>query len=203
MTARVAGLQAKRTRAAIWNALVELLEERSLSSISIKEVCERAQVHRVTFYRHFESKRDLVDRGGAELIAGVAQGIPPARTYAQLQQGEPPENLVALFRYAGAHAAVFRVLLREPGGEFRASLSDLIAGMATDRLEEALDENDSLRAVPAGLAASFAGGAVVGCLEWWLNQPADMPAREAAGWLGALLAGGFVRTVGNKGHSPH
>lgn len=46
---------------AIGNALLDLLEEKSLSSISIKELCERAGVSRPTFYRHFDTVNDVLE----------------------------------------------------------------------------------------------------------------------------------------------
>ena len=55
--------QSKRNEAAqraIGNALLQLLDEKTLNEISIKELCERARVSRPTFYRHFDAIDDVL-----------------------------------------------------------------------------------------------------------------------------------------------
>jgi len=43
----------------IVSALLLIIEEKPLSSISISELCSRAGVSRMTFYRNYESKEDI------------------------------------------------------------------------------------------------------------------------------------------------
>ena len=42
-------------------ALIELLEEKDLEYITVKEICQRAGVNRSTFYLHYETVADLVN----------------------------------------------------------------------------------------------------------------------------------------------
>lgn len=42
------------------NALLKLMKDKNFSSISIKEIAESAQLDRRTFYRHFNSKDELL-----------------------------------------------------------------------------------------------------------------------------------------------
>lgn len=48
-----------KTKKAIKSAFAELLEEVAYSKISIIDICERAKVHRATFYNYYRSKEDL------------------------------------------------------------------------------------------------------------------------------------------------
>ena len=41
-------------------ALLELLEEKELTYITVKELCKRAGVNRSTFYLHYETMGDLL-----------------------------------------------------------------------------------------------------------------------------------------------
>lgn len=47
-------------RTQITNALLELLEQKEMTEISIKELCDKAQVGRTSFYRNFASKEDVL-----------------------------------------------------------------------------------------------------------------------------------------------
>lgn len=44
----------------IMNATLDLLKENELSSISISQLCDQAQVGRTSFYRNFEDKRGVI-----------------------------------------------------------------------------------------------------------------------------------------------
>lgn len=49
-----------RTKEYITEALFQLMNTMPYEKISIKELTEKAGVGRVTFYRHFESKDDII-----------------------------------------------------------------------------------------------------------------------------------------------
>lgn len=50
-----------KTRRTIRNALVDLMSEKELSSITISELSARAQINRKTFYRHYRAISDVVE----------------------------------------------------------------------------------------------------------------------------------------------
>lgn len=52
--------QIERSKDIITEALLDLLKSHAMSSITITQLCQRAGVGRPTFYRHFESKQDVL-----------------------------------------------------------------------------------------------------------------------------------------------
>ncbi len=52
-------LRIRRTRSLLSNALVALMEEKSIDKITVQEVLDRATVGRSTFYLHYRDKDDL------------------------------------------------------------------------------------------------------------------------------------------------
>lgn len=48
-----------RTQIIIMDAFIDLLKEKTFSSITINHICEKAMIHRSTFYRHYEDKYEL------------------------------------------------------------------------------------------------------------------------------------------------
>ena len=56
-------LRVRRTHKLLWEALLILMAEQAFETISVKEICDRAMVHRTTFYKHYEDKYDLLTRG--------------------------------------------------------------------------------------------------------------------------------------------
>lgn len=51
----------RRTRKLLQQALMELLQERNFTGISILDITERANINRATFYAHFPDKYALLD----------------------------------------------------------------------------------------------------------------------------------------------
>jgi AcrR family transcriptional regulator len=52
-------LRIRRTRSLLSNALVALMQEKSIDKITVQEVLDRAKVGRSTFYLHYRDKDDL------------------------------------------------------------------------------------------------------------------------------------------------
>ncbi|QKE73340.1 helix-turn-helix transcriptional regulator [Arthrobacter citreus] len=48
-----------RTRNLIIDAFTELIREKELQNIYVKEIANRANINRATFYRHFANKEEL------------------------------------------------------------------------------------------------------------------------------------------------
>ena len=63
------------TRLAMQDALVELLQDQPLGSITVKALCERADVNRSTFYAHYTSIEDLLHDIEDETMAWVTAAL--------------------------------------------------------------------------------------------------------------------------------
>lgn len=50
-----------RTRKLLCTALMELMQQSSFDKLSVNDICEKAMVHRATFYNHFNDKNDLLN----------------------------------------------------------------------------------------------------------------------------------------------
>lgn len=55
----------------VTEALLQLLEKKDYDEISVREIAERAGVHRATFYRHFRSKEDILRCCFVEILKGA------------------------------------------------------------------------------------------------------------------------------------
>ena len=53
----------RRTYRLLLGALTELLAEKPFDDIRVTDLCERADIHRSTFYDHFEDKFHLLTFG--------------------------------------------------------------------------------------------------------------------------------------------
>ena len=76
----------RKTRAQLRQALTALLEEKSAREITVKELADRADVNRGTFYRHYRDIPDMMDQLENEVLGQFA-AVFDAYTTADLRRG--------------------------------------------------------------------------------------------------------------------
>ena len=63
------------TKMRIRSAFYELLHEKSYDKITVTAICEKAEINRATFYKHYMNVEDLVDKLQEETINDLAEKL--------------------------------------------------------------------------------------------------------------------------------
>jgi AcrR family transcriptional regulator len=61
--------KSRYTRKVLRDSLIELLEQKPIGKITIKELCENADLNRTTFYAHYRDQYDLLRQTEEETLA--------------------------------------------------------------------------------------------------------------------------------------
>ena len=67
--------QFERTDRDITNALLKVMERKSLEKISVQDILDEAMINRSTFYQHFPDKYAILERMQEKYIAGMTERI--------------------------------------------------------------------------------------------------------------------------------
>ena len=94
----------KLTKKCIRDALVELLKEKSIEHISVKELSERADINRSTFYTHYRDVYAVVEEMAEEVINHIPFPVGKTKSTA--------EEIAESYRYFCAHKDICIVLLK-------------------------------------------------------------------------------------------
>lgn len=179
--------RSQRSRAALTEGLLSLLEEAAFDQITIQEIVQRAGVGYATFFRHFADKQALLGSLAAEEIRGLIDLTLPV-----LASVDARASALALCAYVDARRVLWSGLLT--GGaaailreEFIRQAS-LIGGAAQDDGEWP----------PRDLLAPFAIGGVLDILTWWLRQAAPESQERVAGLLADLVISPLVAVGGKR-----
>ncbi len=68
-------LRQQRTRRSIVNAFLALRSEKPIEKITVRELTERAQIHKATFYLHYHDIYDLSEALEWEVIDDILHGL--------------------------------------------------------------------------------------------------------------------------------
>lgn len=127
--------QKQKTRQALLDSALELLEEQSLSSLGLREVTRAVGVAPTAFYRHFRSTADL----GVALVEEALGSLHPMigdTVSAAGDSGERIERAVDLIaHHVETHPAHVRFIARERHGgvqPVRRAISDQLARFAQE-----------------------------------------------------------------------
>ena len=167
-----ADLRVRRTHKLLWEALMAELSERAFEEITVKDICERAMVHRTTFYKHYEDKYALLEQGMRQMydaLVSAEEHVPPSA----FSMEHPPPYFILLFEHVAEHQQFYKLMLCGEGiGRFQKLVKEYIAEQASAKVRELTPANQHF-AVPPAMHVQFFAGAVLSLLAWWLEH--DMP----------------------------
>jgi AcrR family transcriptional regulator len=175
-------LRVRRTHKLLWEALLAELSERPFEEITVSAICERAMVHRTTFYKHYEDKYDLLEKGVRNIYASLIGGgehLPPSA----YSPAHPPPYFVRLFEHAAEHERFYRLMLAGAGvHRFQQLLRDSIVQFASTQRADSRYAEQSI-SVPLSLHAQFMAGGTLSVLGWWLQEGKPFSPHQMAGYL--------------------
>lgn len=169
----------QRTKAALFDAFVELVLERRYDQLKVAHIIARAGVGRSTFYEHYESKDELLKAGLAGPFGVLADAV---------TDRHEPARLLATVEHFWENRRVGSVLF---AGQTRQLVAKALAGLIEARLSEPA-ETRGLTIVPTLLAAQIAGGQLA-LLSAWLAGQAPASAAAIADALYAAANPGTSR----------
>ncbi|MFE7234309.1 TetR family transcriptional regulator [Streptomyces sp. NPDC057596] len=131
--------QKQRTRQALMDAALGLLEEQSLSSLGLREVTRAAGVAPTAFYRHFHSTADL----GVALVEEALSSLHPMIRSTVSQADDSEQRITRavglIARHVEAYPAHVRFIARERHGgvqQVREVVGEQLARFASEVRDE-------------------------------------------------------------------
>lgn len=111
MTADKVDRRVKYTTLLLRESLLKLMKIYPISKISVKMLCETADINRSTFYAHYTDQYDLLEKLEQEVVADLNEYI--NRHVMTDQSEQTVQILKQVLEYAAKNADLFKVLLSE------------------------------------------------------------------------------------------
>ena len=172
----------KYTKMVLKQTLIRLLEEKPIAKISIKEICDAADVNRSTFYAHYQDQYDLLKQLEQEVLGDLNDYL--ADYNFKAYEPESFQVMNRIFEYVVANAPLCRVLLGENGD---LSLQKEIMMIIQRQSMKELQGKKSFDAETAEYMFLFAVNGGIGMVQKWLQSGMKKTAREMAELVTKLM----------------
>lgn len=179
-------LRVRYTQKVIQEAFWKLLKEKPLAKITVKEVCELAQINRGTFYKHYMDCYDLMDKMQEEVICQMEQRL------ASIKSTGVRNMLISLVETLQNDAELFRILHTQ--GQSDAFMHRII-GCCYRYMEThitcipGMSQDDQFQ----GMNYSFLVGGCFSVIEYWIhtgmNESPETVAEQILQLSNAFLTG--------------
>lgn len=177
--------RSQRTRLALHQALIRLIQERDYDTISVMDVANEANVGRSTFYAHFVDKDDLL-RSGTEHFREVLR-----RSAAGASPDQRPLGFsLFMIEHLRERRDLYQALMRGRAGpiimgQFREYIAELVRSELSAMTPGLRD------AFTAELRVQFVVGAYMSVLTWWIEKGAHETPKAVNNAFVALASASF------------
>ena len=161
--------------------LTDLLLEKSIHKISVREICDRAEINRTTFYKYYGSQYDLLADMENEVLTQIDHFLSSC-------SNDSKDNLQQLTRtiaFVGEHSTLCQILFNnnvDPSFPERLINLPRIRHMVTDHLQTE-DNEDNLEYM-----YSFVVNGGFSIIKSWLNKEVQETPEDIAALLNITIS---------------
>jgi AcrR family transcriptional regulator len=176
----------QKTQHGLRAALASLIAEKPYDEIVIKEILDRANVGRSTFYTHFRDKDDL-------LVSSI-QGMVESVRSATMRRSEIWYERILwfslpIFEYHYGHRHDGKLTMGDRGraihhGRLAQVLAEMIASAVT---AEFAGRRKAAKSMPPDLIVQYVASTFVLLLDWWLDSKEPLVPKDIDATFRALV----------------
>ncbi len=168
--------RSRYTRKVIRDSFYALLKEKPVEKITVRELCEKAEINRATFYKHYQDCYDLLDKIEEEALVHFDELLASVEI-----RGLQP-TLLDILRTIQENAASFEAFNRQSDNR---SFIHRLAGRCFHYMEQRipLASEFNQEKNQQGMTYSFLAGGVVAVMEFWMHGGCKEPPEQ----VGALI----------------
>lgn len=157
----------KKSKAALKDALIHLMQKHPFQEISITDIVHRADLNRGTFYRHYQYKEDLFN----EIIDDVIQDLvtsfrKPYQDKEEFEVNLMPSSAITIFEHVHQHAQFYTLVVKsEASSNFQRMICDVLRDLALQDLNHIFPPH-----INHEILASYQSHAIFGMIMEWIRQ---------------------------------
>ena len=187
-TGKKEDLRLRRTYKLLASALWSLLEVKPFEDIRVNDICDKAMVHRTTFYKHFEDKNHLLTFCIQQFQEDFSK-----RCLSDESFDNPKQYYMSILRHVlsflSDNRKMILLVINERGGDTISKMfHELVVRNVILQLGEYEKKGIQYR-VPAPVIAEYHVGAMIALARWWLVNDTPVSADEIVQFVDRMTIG--------------
>ena len=189
MTSKKTDRRIKYSQMVLKDSLLHLLKEKQFSSITVKEICELADINRSTFYAHYSDQYHLLEEIEEEMIHSLNEHL---TAYNFNEQNEVLMMTEKLIEYLSTKKDEVQVLLNVSGDS---SFQLKVMEVAKAFIMKQWDAFNHLDKELSTYLSTFIISGSVQVIKQWLNEGMEKSPKEMAHLITGLINHGVYLFV--------
>lgn len=168
----------KYTRQVLKDSLITLLKTKPIAAITVKEICERADINRSTFYAHYKDPFDLLEQIEEEIITDLNTYL---NQYNFEQEQEALQMTEKLLEYVVTKYEIFQTLLNENADH---TFERRVMNVARSFLIQSRIPNNENDTALSEYAITYVISGSIYVIKQWVANGMDHPPKRIAQLIG-------------------
>lgn len=178
-----------KTKKSIYDAILELMYEKTFEEIKVSEICTRALINRSTFYAHFDDKFDLLASLIQDYKQELKRRIEPNKDFIDLEEYYR-QTIDIILSHVSSNKPFFLKMIDK-------NRNSIAMDIINDTLRESINEHiiEYYKGeLPTEVLTSFFVGGICNVIMTWLIYP-HYTKEEIYSYLETLI---FTNDIFNK-----
>jgi AcrR family transcriptional regulator len=170
-----------RTYEQLTSSLVSLLRSKTFEDLSVSEICDNADVHRATFYKHFNDKYEFLNFCFDNELSKIGFDVPQAEPTVESIKENFMYFIKATFEFVCSKKAIFSIMLsKKYSVTLGATFTAAVHNYCLEKIELIIPGTSKER---AELFAAFYSNAFIGVVTHYAKNADSYPLEEVYDFL--------------------
>lgn len=174
MTSHKLDRRKKYTRMVLKESLFIMLKEKQLYSVTVKEICELADINRSTFYAHYADQFDLLEQIEEELLDDLRDLL---GAYQVGDKAEVLQITEKIIQYFAAKKEECQILLSQNS---HSAFEQKVRQVAQHYIMQYYTATSNMDPDTFRYVSAYVVSGSIEVMKVWLNNDMDKPAEEIA-----------------------
>ena len=185
----------KRTKKALGDALISLLEKKPITEISVTELTTLADVNRATFYFYYTDLLDMLQQIQNEAYQAFKEILSESTPSITTIEGFT-DYAESLLTYCKEHEALVKFIIKNDTNNQLYKQIQILMLNNIPNSKEVFDVNN-----PARYSTNYILNAMVGIMIDWMDEGMKIPPHDLAEFCAHIYLNGSYKTKQLYGHS--
>ena len=185
MSVKKEDLRISRTHKLLSDAMFSLMETKCFDEISVIDICNKASVHRATFYKHFNDKNDFIEHITNEKLLELYQNSIKGMDMSD-KHAVHKSIINTVTKFVEEHKNMFRLVASSSNVTYFNSTINIINASLVKYIKES-EVHAKLQDPPTEVVGAFFTGGLIALLNWWITDGDKYSADDIRRYLESLI----------------